>query len=379
MSKAEFERNKPHVNIGTISRFFSVLFFGALLCVAPRTVFASSDNWAQKISDDFSELIGQAKKENLRPILKDLPTIANSPESPVKYAQALIKSFAPRSQNQTKFKSVGFVYSGSLATGFSKFDEVYQAAQRVTQTQAYQQLPANILEPLSTQWENIANMHDRLSNNASDIDSEDGALGDEAQKISRERAALNDRSTQLQNEIDAWNNECGSHPLPPEEYQQCLNRRNNLESVKTQLLNDISQFNSRASAATNQFDAIKKLVSQWVDETKIWANELGQWASDVQTAFSTQERTCTDEQYAELKAKKDVACPADLPACQEGEICDILREKLTNNEACLSTREELDNVCFGGGNPGHQQQRKQIQRTINKCREYIAKNECAED
>ena len=67
MSKAKFDRSKPHVNIGTIGHLIAILSFGAFLCASPLPAFASPGGWGQKISDKFHEMLGQTKK-SLRPI-----------------------------------------------------------------------------------------------------------------------------------------------------------------------------------------------------------------------------------------------------------------------------------------------------------------------
>ncbi len=370
--------SKANVPIGTIGHVIAISLFGAFLCASPRPALASSGGWTQKISDSFSKLLGQAKRKNLRPIVAKFIVIAQSEKWDIKVA-GIERTMKKISQEDVAFHASGFVYPGSLAGVMGKVDAVYQRGQDLRQTQNYRQMPPEALQPLEGRWLPIEKTHDDLSIRASDIDSRDSDLGNESASMDANRAELKSSEAGLNGDIEAYNENCAGKTLPTPEYDQCVSQRNDILSRQAQLDEAIGQFNERAASDKQTLLALKAALTDWVNEFKAWAADFDQWMSDAKNAVSNQERTCTDEQYADLKAKKDAACPSDLPACQEDENCDILREKLKNNEACLVAREDLDNTCFNGGDDGHKDARRRLRITIVGCKEYIAKNECVEN
>ncbi len=75
MSKAKFDQGRPRV-VKTIARMVPIIFLGAAILVVSRPALALSDDWGQKISDEFHKTLGRVKKNNLRPIrVQFLPVV----------------------------------------------------------------------------------------------------------------------------------------------------------------------------------------------------------------------------------------------------------------------------------------------------------------
>ena len=244
MSKAKFDRTKPDVTVG---RVVAISFFAAFLCAVPRVALASSDGWGQKISDEFHKVLSRVRKNNLRPIRVRFSPLVHAkkfilPELPKEILRKLSRN------GQSRLGALGYVYPGSLTAAMNQTGATYRAANNIRQSQDYQNLSAQALEPLNTHWNALVQTHDQLTHQAPDLDSENETLASQAQELNSEKADIENRKNSLQSATDSYNESCAGKTLPQGPYEECESERQNLNSQITQLQSDISQHNSKVES-----------------------------------------------------------------------------------------------------------------------------------
>ncbi len=373
MSKAKFDRRSSRV-IKMIARAVPVIFLGALFLMVSRPALASSDGWGQKISKEFHKMLGQTRK-SLSPIrVQFLPVIHAKkfilPKLPKEILRKLSKN------EQTRFSALGYVYQGSLAAAMNQTGAMYQAASNIRQSQDYQNLSAQALEPLNTHWDALVQTHDQLTDQAPDLDSENDALSSENQNLDSENADLDNRQSALQSAIDSYNESCAGKTLPQGPYEECESERQSLDSQISQLQSDISQYNAKVNDFNSRADNIKSSASQWISTLKSWMDDMDSWVEEVKATFIQADiGDCSPEQHRRLQNAVDEICGADRKCTPQELTCDDLRTRLDLNNRCAAARDEINNTCYRGGNEGHRQAANQARRAAQKCMNRISR-EC---
>lgn len=86
---------------------------------------------------------------------------------------------------------------------------------------------------------------------------------------------------------------------------------------------------------------------------------------------------CTQPQHAVLEAAKNLACyPAGGFSCDGITNCDILRANLMKAGACQAARNAINNICYGGGDSGHQTAADTAGKAAAKCMGAMIANGC---
>jgi Novel toxin 16 len=76
---------------------------------------------------------------------------------------------------------------------------------------------------------------------------------------------------------------------------------------------------------------------------------------------------CTPQRHAELQAAVTAACKVESRACDYTQDCATLEANYSKNIACAEAREAINDECFFGGDPGHQQAAQEARRAAHKC------------
>ena len=76
----------------------------------------------------------------------------------------------------------------------------------------------------------------------------------------------------------------------------------------------------------------------------------------------------------ELNQKVKDACPAQMSGCDELDSCEELLVKSAAFLACAAAQEELNAVCFKGGNGGHREKAKGMRNASARCVGYYINN-----
>ncbi|MEP9359588.1 DUF4157 domain-containing protein [Sphingomonas sp. KR3-1] len=86
---------------------------------------------------------------------------------------------------------------------------------------------------------------------------------------------------------------------------------------------------------------------------------------------------CTQSQYIPLRAAVVFWCkePEGLDRCEESDSCGQLRLKIRQFQMCARVRQELGDICFGGGDQGHRDQVRSVRRGQANCME-IYRSKC---
>ncbi len=370
MSKAKFDRTRLRV-IKMMRRAVPVIFLGALFFAVPRPAFAS-DDWGQKISDEFHKVLGQTRR-SLGPIhVKFLPVVRAKKLVFPKLPEEILRKLS--TNGQTRLGALGYVYPGSLAEAMSQIGSAYQAAIDVEQSQDYQNLPTQTLEPLNTHWDALVKTHDQLTNQAPDLDSENDALSSEKQELDSEANDLENRKSALQSAIDSYNESCGGKTLPPGPYEQCESERQNLKSQISQLNNDISAFSDKANDFNSRADNLRTSASSWINTLKSWINDMDQWGEDVKAAFAQADTgDCTEDERDHLQAIVKNACEyPPLARCTPDLGCDVLEDYTDRFQGCYDARKAIIDQCYKGiPDDRHQVELQSVLNGLNRCKDFL--------
>jgi len=81
------------------------------------------------------------------------------------------------------------------------------------------------------------------------------------------------------------------------------------------------------------------------------------------------DQTCTNEVADALQEAVNHHCKELPRGCTEDDDCLTLRRNWFRNERCARARERMNERCWGGGNPGHQEAADAARRAEENCRE----------
>jgi len=77
---------------------------------------------------------------------------------------------------------------------------------------------------------------------------------------------------------------------------------------------------------------------------------------------------CTSARLRQLEAYKDTVCPA--LGCGDYDNCDTIYNKIVRATNCYLARDQINNECYDGGDPGHRQAADNAFRARERCNEY---------
>lgn len=92
-------------------------------------------------------------------------------------------------------------------------------------------------------------------------------------------------------------------------------------------------------------------------------------APTIRRVGMTPPGNCTQSQYIPLRARVVFWCkePDGLSQCQASDSCGQLRLKIRQFQMCARVRQELGDICFGGGDRGHRRQVLSVRRGQANC------------
>lgn len=81
---------------------------------------------------------------------------------------------------------------------------------------------------------------------------------------------------------------------------------------------------------------------------------------------------CTWDQWYALQQVVRQECKVNMPrACLPGDSPDAIREKIAHFQRCIEARVNLNNTCFGGGDPGHLTEVVNLTNGLRRCQEQF--------
>ena len=75
---------------------------------------------------------------------------------------------------------------------------------------------------------------------------------------------------------------------------------------------------------------------------------------------------CKEEQFRDLQQRVENACGA-AAKCVAGESPEVLQYKIAGHYACIRARQRINDTCFRGGNPTHNQSIAERYNAIKNC------------
>lgn len=194
----------------------------------------------------------------------------------------------------------------------------------------YLALDPVVLKPLETDWTDITAVRSDLLSQASGWEGDNEQLYIDGQQLDQDLAGLQRRQANLNTEIDQYNQACTTHPLPPDQYQQCVAWRDDLIRRKSQLETDITQYNGRVNTWNQRSSAIFDRRGTLVILIDGWERRIQDWIETVKKAIAAQCRPLatlesmppqktvftggfTQEFEAKMTFKSE---PKDAPPCE---------------------------------------------------------------
>lgn len=186
------------------------------------------------------------------------------------------------------------------------------------------------LKPLDADWANITAVRSDLLSQSSDWDGVNEHLYSDGQQLDIDLAALNQRQATLNAEIGQYNQACTTHPLPPDQYQACVNWRDGLIQRKSQLESNIAEYNGRADSWNRQSAAIFQRRGALIGLIQAWETRIQDWLASATKAIAalcrplktfesrpTQETVFTGGFTWEFEARVTFEIePKDAPPCE---------------------------------------------------------------
>ena len=84
---------------------------------------------------------------------------------------------------------------------------------------------------------------------------------------------------------------------------------------------------------------------------------------------------CTPAQKRVLQATVKLACGVPH-GCTPEDSCETLGKKVLAGIACLTAREAINNICYGGGDPAHTGHVAQTKRAVDNCEHIFHSKHC---
>lgn len=234
--------------------------------------------------------------------------------------------------------------------------------------------PDPVAKELLIQWENIENARVLLLNEANALGGKDAKLYADGEKIAQDAAALNKEIEAWKAETAAYNKQCAGQPVNT----NCTNWYNKLVAWQEDLKKRIAAHNAAYAAWKERAQALTDSVNGWKGRVRTWEQAILYFIEKAQ-AFLHDTGNCTPTQHENLQKPVHAFC--DLPrACKQWhpnnptEDCAAWREFYQRNIDCHNARREINQVCYDGGNPTHQEKENEALVTAGDCWALIEKN-----
>lgn len=220
---------------------------------------------------------------------------------------------------------------------------------------------------LLIQWENITNARTLLLNEAQSLEHMDSKLYADGEQIGQNAVALNKEIEALKAEIAAYNAECAGQPVT----EKCTNWRKELVKWQEDLKKKIADHDANYSDWQKRANELTSSVNGWRSKLKAWEQAILYFIEKAQ-AFLKDTGNCTPQQHEDLQTPIHPLCDRDR-ACKQwnpnnpAEDCVKWREYYQRNIDCHNARREINQVCFNGGNPIHQDKEREAAETAENC------------
>lgn len=227
---------------------------------------------------------------------------------------------------------------------------------------------------LLAQWDGVNTTRAKLLDDADVIDPKDKALYAEAVQLDQNAAVLNQELDKINAEIARFNQTCVGVPYPP---SYCPSWSVDLDRRIADLKRRINTHNAKVADFRNRKKTFDGVVETFGNKILSWGEYINDFIAKTQT-FLSYSGTCTKEEHYQLQQVVNTACsPAIIRACKKGQDCDLLRENLRKFEACIKARKDINDKCYGGGDPGHNEQIANMTNGAKNCISII-KEDCAD-
>jgi hypothetical protein len=87
--------------------------------------------------------------------------------------------------------------------------------------------------------------------------------------------------------------------------------------------------------------------------------------------FSDKPNTCTPEQQRRYQENVENQCGA-AAACHGTDSVDVLNQKIGQHSRCIDARRLINDVCYGGGDKGHNDAIDQRVNAIRNCQRLLS-------
>jgi phage shock protein A len=382
MGKAKFERTKPHVNIGTIG---FVVCFGWLTLHPPTASAQDPEKVKFDQGVDARQIARQLGAKNLAllspeivPFARidwELANSAGAKESSGGQALTRVR-FAPykrsagtaaASDSSVHALNYGLSHFVDQFKSFSNSD--YQHLLSLRQDGHYRKLPANVGKPLDLKVEDIASVRESLLTEAQNFDQRDDGLKQESDRIGETQPALERRKQELEVSRQSYRQTCAGQTLPPDEYNRCEAWRQSLYDTTVQLNIKIRQLNDLINSHGAKIAQMKADLGGWEGRINAWWQKLQELIEEIKDALQKADTgDCTQEQHDQLQANVKNECEyPPLERCTQAQDCATLKANLERFQGCYDARKKIMDVCYGGGDPGHDDELDSVRNGLNRC------------
>jgi len=343
-----------------------------LLLTTALLAFGSSGIYAQNYTPKFDH--GLDLNEFVKAATDDSSGQAFVPVPPVVLAAAKIIAIADGSELGVKkgFPKAGPGYFFGPYRPWLLNNAPYQNG--LVYVPHLQGIEHPTADKLLGQWDGINTTRSKLLDEADVIDPKDKALYAEAVNLDQNAAVLNKERDKINAEIVRFNQTCVGVPNPP---SNCPSWSADLDRKIADLKRRIDIHNAKVADFRSRKKTFDGAVETFANKIFSWGEYINDFISKAQT-FLSYSGTCTKEEHYQLQQVVNAACsPAIIRACKKGQDCGLLRENLRKFEACIKARREINDKCFGGGDPGHNEQISNMANGANNCISII-KEDCGD-
>lgn len=203
------------------------------------------------------------------------------------------------------------------------------------------------------------------------MDSTDTGLYAEGVQIDKNAAALNQERAKLSADIDAYNKKCAGQPVST----YCTNWYNKLVAWQNDLQKRIAAHNKHVEEWRGRVKTFKSVVDNWIGVLTGWEQEIIDFINKAESYFYGATGNCGAQQHAALQQAVNDACkvPNEPYACKQwnpndpAKDCSEWRKIYQRNIDCYNARREINQTCYDGGNPTHQDEERIAAERADKC------------
>lgn len=222
---------------------------------------------------------------------------------------------------------------------------------------------------LLVQWENINNARILLLDEAQVLELKDSGLYTEYLQLAQNAAALNKEIEALR---AAWAAHQQGCPVPHD--AACTAEHNRLVEWDKDLRQRITIHNANYEDWLKRKKALDDSVTGWRSKLKSWEQVILGFIEKVQ-AFLKDTGNCKPKQHEALQQQVKDACkvPNEPYACRQwnpndpAKDCSEWRVIYQRNIDCYNARREINQTCYDGGNPTHQDEERIAAERADTC------------